>query len=99
MDARSGKPLFERSPPVAITLQSLNLILRVVRLPAFVLLHLAAPVVRITLAALGLLSFLMALFYRIAASPSHNPFWTLLGFGFLCGLMLLLYERLLRFLS
>jgi hypothetical protein len=70
-----------------------------VRLPAFVLLRLAEPVVRLGLTAVGLLSFLIALFYRMAAAPSHNPFWPLLGFALLCGLLLLLYERLLRFLS
>jgi hypothetical protein len=70
-----------------------------VRLPAFLILRLAEPVVRLGLTALGLLSILMALFYRVASSPFHNPFWALLGFGCLCGLVLLLYERLLRLLS
>jgi hypothetical protein len=68
-------------------------------LPAFLLLRLAEPVVRLGLTALGLLSLVIALFYRIASAPFHNPFWPLLGFALLCGLVLLLYERLLRFLS
>jgi hypothetical protein len=99
LETPSGKPPFERAPPAAIALQSLNLIWAVVRLPAFVLLRLAEPLVRIALTALGLLSILIALFYRIASSPPRSPFWLLLGFGLLCGLARLLYEQLLRSLS
>lgn len=90
----------EHEPPAApIASQSLRLIQRTLGMAAFVLLRLAEPLVRIGLTALGLLSILMAFFYRIAASPPHRPFWLLLGFGFSCGLVLLVYEQLLRLLS
>jgi hypothetical protein len=46
-----------------------------VRLPAFLLLRLAEPLVRIVLTALGLLSILIALFYRVASSLPRSPFW------------------------
>jgi hypothetical protein len=82
-----------------VALQSLRLVWGTVRLPVFVLLRVAEPLVRIVLSVLGLLGVLMALFYRVAASPPHRPFWLLLGFGLSCGLARLLYERLLRFLA
>jgi len=70
-----------------------------VRLPVFALLLVAAPLVRLALGALGLLSLLAALFYEFFSPLPHPPFWTLLGFAVGCGLTLLLYERLLRLLS
>lgn len=66
---------------------------------AFLLLRLAEPLVRVGLTALGLLSILIALFFRIVSAPPHSPFWLLLGFGFSCGGVLLIYEQLLRLLS
>ena len=84
---------------VSIAVQSLELIFGAVRLTAFVVFRLAEPLVRVALTALGLLSILTALFYRLASSSPRSPFWLLLGFGLLCGLARLLYEHLLRFLS
>ena len=69
------------------------------RLPVFALLVVAAPLVRLVLGGLGLLSLLAALFYEFFSPLPHPPFWTLLGFAVGCGLTLLLYERLLRLLS
>lgn len=69
------------------------------RLPVLAVLLLAAPLVRLALGALGLLSLLGALFYRFFSPLPHPPFWTLLGFAVGCGLTLLLYERLLRLFS
>jgi hypothetical protein len=83
----------------SIAVQSLELIFGAVRLTALVVFRLAEPLVRIALTALGLLSILMALFYRLASSPPRSPFWLLLGFGILCGLARLAYEHLLHFLS
>ncbi|HVN46785.1 MAG TPA: hypothetical protein VMT66_16265 [Steroidobacteraceae bacterium] len=65
----------------------------------FALLVLAAPLVRLALGALGLLSLLAAFFYEFFSPLSHPPFWTLLGFAVGCGVTLLLYERLLRLFS
>jgi hypothetical protein len=70
-----------------------------VRLPVFAVLVLAAPLVRLVLGALGLLSLLVAFFYQLFSPLPHPPFWSLLGFAIGCGVALVLYERLLRVLS
>jgi hypothetical protein len=57
-----------------------------VRLPVFAILVLAAPLVRLALGAMGLLSLLAALFYEFFSSLPHPPFWSLLGFAMGCGL-------------
>lgn len=100
MNTPARKPPREREPLVGlITVQSLYLISSAVGVAAFALFRLLEPLVRLALTALGLLSLLMAVFYRLASSPPRSPFWVLLGFGLLCGLVLLLYEHLLLFLS
>jgi hypothetical protein len=83
----------------SIARQSIRLLVGTLGASAFVLLRLAEPLVRIGLATLGLLSILMALFFRLVSSPPHSPFWLLLGFGFSCGCVLLVYEHLLRLLA
>jgi hypothetical protein len=70
-----------------------------VRVPVYVFLRIAQPIVRFALAALGLLSFLLALFYHFTSTLVHPPFLPLLGFSLLCGLALLVYEALLRLFS
>ena len=70
-----------------------------VRVPVYVLLRIAQPIVRFALGALGLLSFLLALFYHFTSTLVHPPFLPLLGFSLLCGLGLVLYEALLRLFS
>jgi hypothetical protein len=77
----------------------LRVLWHLVRLPVFAVLVLAAPLVRLALGALGLLSLLAALFYQFFSPLPHPPFWSLLMFAVGCGLTLLLYERLLRLLS
>jgi hypothetical protein len=72
---------------------------RVLLLPVLAVLGLAAPVVRLTLGALGLLALLGALFYQFATRLPHPPVLSLLAFGVGCGLALLLYEWLLRRLA
>jgi len=76
-----------------------RLLWHVVRTPVFAILLVSAPLVRLVLAALGLLSILAALFYELVSPLPHPPFWSLLGFAVGCGLTLLLYERLLRLFS
>jgi hypothetical protein len=78
---------------------ALGLVWWLVRVPVYVLLHMAQPVVRLGLGALGLLSFLLALFYHFASTLVHPPFLPLLGFSLLCGLVLVVYEALLRLFS
>ena len=88
-------PGIARDIPAAV----LRLLLHLVRVPVFALLVLAAPLVRLALGALGLVSLLAALFYEFFSSLPHPPFWTLLGFAMGCGVSLFLYERLLRLFS
>jgi len=68
----------------------------IVRVPVYVLLRMAQPFVRFGLGALGLLSFLLALFYHFTSTLVHPSFLPLLGFSLLCGVVLLVYEALLR---
>jgi hypothetical protein len=82
-----------------IAAPALRVLWHLVRLPVFAVLVLAAPLVRLVLSAMGLLSLLAALFYEFFSPLTHPPFWSLLGFAIGCGLTLVLYERLLRFLS
>ena len=90
-----------RDPGVASSLAvaGLRVMWHFLRLPVLAVLLLAAPLVRLALGALGLLSLLAALFYRFFSPLPHPPFWTLLGFAVGCGLALVLYERLLRLFS
>jgi hypothetical protein len=100
MQAAPGPPV-RRDARIAggITAAALRALWHFARLPVLAVLLLAAPVVRLALGALGLLSLMAALFYRFFSPLPHPPFWTLLGFAVGCGLTLLLYERLLRLLS
>lgn len=103
----SGEPLntpveYRAGPkrlPASVTRQSLRLLVGTLALGAFLILRLAQPLIRIVLTALGLLSLLMAIFYRIASAPPHSPFWLLLGFAFACGVALMVYEHLVQALS
>jgi hypothetical protein len=90
-----------RKPSAAASLGWITLCVlwNALRLPVFILLRLAEPFVRLTLAALGMLSILGALFYQFASSLPHPPVFPLLAFAVGCGLTLLLYERILRLLS
>lgn len=100
MQARPGLPV-RRDAGIAagIAAAALRVLLNLVRLPVFAVLVLAAPLVRLALGALGLLSLLAALFYQFFSPLPHPPFWSLLGFAVGCGLTLVLYERLLRLFS
>ena len=69
-----------------------------VRLPAFTLLAILAPVVRLLLGSLALLGVLMAIFWKLVG-PTHFPFTLMLGASVACGLLLVGYETLLRVLS
>jgi hypothetical protein len=82
-----------------IAAASLRVLYHLVRLPVFAVLVLAAPLVRLSLSALGLLSLLAALFYKLFSPLPHPPFWSLLGFAIGCGVTRVLHERLLRLFS
>ena len=69
-----------------------------VRLPAFALLAILAPVVRLLLGSLALLGVLMALFWKLLGTP-HFPFIGMLAVSIGCGLAVAAYDALLRILS
>lgn len=76
----------------------LRLLWLVVRLPAFTLLAILAPVVRLLLGSLAVLGVLMALFWKVAGPP-HFPFVPMIVASIGCGLAVIGYDALLRILS
>ena len=82
----------------AAALGFLWLIWQAVRIPAFALLVILEPIVRLMLAGSALLLVLTALFYRSIGMP-HFPFWTMLALGIASMLLLALYYALMRVLS
>lgn len=76
----------------------LRLLWHAVRIPAFALLVILEPIVRLILAASALLLVLTALFYRAIGMP-HFPFWTMLALGIASMLLLAIYYALMRVLS
>lgn len=68
------------------------------RIPAFTLLAILAPVVRLLLGWLALLGVLMALFWKLVGPP-HFPFVGMLALSIGCGLAVVGYDAALRILS
>ena len=69
-----------------------------IRLPMFLLLAILEPVVSFVLGSLALLGVLTAFFWRFIGPP-HFPFLLVLGISLGFELALILYHKLLRFLS
>ena len=69
-----------------------------VRLPAFTLLAILAPAVRLFLGSFALLGVLMSLFWKLVGPP-HFPFILVLTVSIGCGLAVAGYEALLRLLG
>ena len=76
----------------------LRILWLVVRLPAFTLLAILAPVVRLLFGSVALLGVLMGLFWKLVGPP-HFPFLLMLSAAIGCGLLLVGYEALLRLLG
>jgi hypothetical protein len=68
------------------------------RLPAFTLLVILEPVIRLLLGALALLGVMTALVLKLASAP-HFPFLGMLAMSIASGLLLAGYHVLLRVLS
>jgi hypothetical protein len=100
MSTRTELPI-RREPSVAAaaSVAALIVLWHAVRIPTFVVLRLAEPLVRLLLAGLGLLSIVGALFYQFLSPLPHPPFLLLMGFAVGCGVTLILYEALLRLFS
>jgi hypothetical protein len=69
-----------------------------IRLPMFLLLSILEPVVSLVLGSLALLGVLTAFFWRFVG-PAHFPFLLVLGVSLGFELVLILYHKLLGFLS
>jgi len=91
----------QREPRMGLRVAAvaLTLLWHAIRIPVFVVLRLAEPLVRLLLCGLGLLSIVGALFYQFLSPLAHPPFWLLMGFAVACGVVLLVYEFLLRLVS
>jgi hypothetical protein len=100
MSTRTESPI-RREPDVVtgIVVAALIVLWHAVRIPIFVVLRLAEPLVRLLLGGLGLLSILGALFYEFLSPLPHPPFLLLMGFAVVCGVTLVVYEALLRLFS
>ena len=86
--------------PVADTLvaNTLRLLWQGIRLPTFLLLSILEPVVSFVLGSLALLGVLTAIFWKLVGPP-HFPFFLVLGISLGFELVLILYRKLLGFLS
>jgi hypothetical protein len=69
-----------------------------IRIPAYLLLSILAPVVRVVLSAVALLGVLTTLLWE-CVHPQDFPFALMLGMSLGFGLLLYVYEWLLGFLS
>ena len=100
MSTRMESPIRREAGVAAgIGVGALILLWHAVRIPIFVVLRLAEPLVRLLVSGLGLLSIVGALFYKFLSPLPHPPFWLLMGFAIACGVTLLLYETVLRLFS
>jgi hypothetical protein len=69
-----------------------------IRIPAYLFLSILAPVVRAVLSGVALLGLLTTLLWE-CVHPQHFPFALMLGMSLCFGLLLYVYEWLLRSLS
>jgi hypothetical protein len=77
---------------------ALWLLWRCIRLPLFLFLAILEPVVSFVLGSLALLVLLTAFFWKLVGPP-HFPFLLVLGVSLGFDLVLILYHKLLGFLS
>jgi len=100
VNAISPKVFSDAELPVAnrLVARSLWLLWQSVRLPTFLLLAVLEPVVSFVLGSLALLGVLTAFFWKLVGPP-HFPFLLVLGVSLGFELALILYRKLLGFLS
>jgi len=93
-------PIAERRATVAADLGRCALWLgwQCIRLPLFLFLLVLEPVVNLVLGALALLGVLTALFWK-AFGPPYLPFFLMLSISLGLALALIVYRKLLRWLS
>jgi hypothetical protein len=82
-----------------LTMGSLRLVWRLIRLPIWTLLVILQPVVGLVFGGLALLGILMSLFFKLSGAAPHFPFLTMLATSVGFGLALIGYEALIRYFS
>lgn len=101
MNATSPRALSDPKVPVVannLGAHTLWLLWQGIRLPLFLLLFVLEPVVSLVLGSLALLGVLTAFFWKFAGPP-HFPFLLVLGISLGFELAVILYRKLLGFLS
>lgn len=100
MNAVSSRVCSDAKPPVAnhLVAHTLWLLSQGIRLPAYLLLAILEPIVSFVLGSLALLGVLTAFFWKLVGPP-HFPFLLVLGVSLGFELVLVLYHKLLDFLS
>ena len=100
VDAINPRVFPNATVPAAKNLLTLSLWLlwQGIRLPSFLLLAILEPVVSFVLGSLALLGVLTAFFWRFVGAP-HFPFLLVLAVSLGFELVLIVYNKLLAFLS
>ena len=100
MNAPSPTGFSERRPPTPTWIYTtLSLMWHSVRILLAALLGILEPVVRIILTLLAVLSVFTALFFETVSRLPTRSLVALLGFALACAVVLVLYQRILLFLS
>ena len=101
MNAISPRVLCDAKLPVVanhLVAHTLWLLWQGIRLPAYLLLAILEPSASFVLGSLALLGVLTAFFWKLVGPP-HFPFLLVLGISLSFELVLILYHKLLDFLS
>jgi hypothetical protein len=78
---------------------TLSVVLHAIRLTVFAILAVFEPIIRVALSLLALVGVSLAVFNRYVAHALHFPFWLVLGMSTGCALALVMYYKLMRFLT
>jgi hypothetical protein len=82
-----------------LAMESLRLVWRLIRLPILTFLVILQPVVGLVFGGLALLGVLMSFFFKLTGAAPHFPFLMMLAISVGCGLVLIGYEALIRYVS
>jgi hypothetical protein len=78
---------------------TLAIALHATRLTVFAVLAVFEPILRVTLSLLAILLIGVSLFNRYVVHAPHFLFWLMMGLAAGCGVILILYYRLMRILA
>jgi hypothetical protein len=82
-----------------LTMGSLRLVWRLIRLPIWMFLVILQPVVGLVFGGLALLGVLMSFFFKLSGAAPHLPFLMMLAISGGFALVLIGYEALIRYVS